>query len=208
MLGILICYASFHSFESLQRANIQRFVKCPHRIYILKTTVSADPSTGHQINLNTLLANAWEECDSFLLFDNDMLFLDEFQEPTEECWYWSQERNGFEYAWPNLLYFKKHDLMNRIWFENDSDSGGSTWKYLQEAQTKRKITLDKEGMEDYQEQLETLGKKYGIGNWSERYWLNGCPIFHFRAMSNWTKYPIDYLTKKEMLIQSYSLKYC
>lgn len=208
MLGILICYASFHSFESLQLQNIKRFVKCPHKVFILKTTVSPDPSTGHQTNLNTLLNEAWDECDSFLFFDNDMIFLNDFHEPEEDCWYWSQEREGFEYAWPNLLYFKKHDLMKRIWFENNSDSGGSTWRYLKETANKKIMSLDGGGMEEYQEQVIALGKKHGVGNCSERYWLNGCPIFHFRAMSNWTKYPIDYIQKKEMLIQSYSLKYC
>lgn len=206
MLGILIVYASFHSFIPLQRKNIERFVKSPYKIYVLSTSLSPDPSSGHQTNLNTLLEQAWDECDSFLLFDNDMIFLDDFIEPKEECWYFPQDR-GFEYAWPNLLYFKKHPLMKRIWFENDSDSGGSTWRYLKETENKRKMTMDKEGMPEYQEQVIALGKQHGVGNWSERYWLNGTPIFHFRAMSNWTKYPMDYIWKKEMVIQSHVLSY-
>lgn len=217
MLGILICYASFHSFEPLQRANIQRFVKCPHKVYILKTTpYGGGASHGHQLNLNTLLDQAWEECDSFLFFDNDMIFLSDFHEPNEKCWYYPQTRDneypwgrGIEYAWPNLFYFKKDALLRQIWFEEGTDSGGSTWKYLKATVEKQQMFPDLEnGLEEYRKQIKQLGEKYGIGVWAELYTLNGCSIFHFRAMSNWANYPLDYMSKKEMLIQSHSLKYC
>ena len=200
MLGILICYASFHEFETYQKKNLERFVKCPCKVYILHSEKHPDPSTGHQINLNCLLNEAWNECDSFLLFDNDMILLTDFHEPEESCWYLPQVREGYEYAWPNLLYFKKHELMQRIWFENNSDSGGSTWRYLEATTNKRTIEADTEGLEEYQEKITALGKQHGIGNWFERYILNGCQIFHFRALSNWTKYPHEYQEGKKALI--------
>ena len=120
MVGILIPYASFYEFLQLQLQNIELFVRCPHKVYTIQSTVHSSPSVGHMNNLNALLDQAWDECDSFLFFDNDMIFLQHFDEPKEDCWFLPQERNGFTYAWPNLMYFKKNELMRRVWFENDS----------------------------------------------------------------------------------------
>ena len=200
MLGILICYASFHHFAELQKQNIAKFVKCPYKLYIIHSYLTNNPSAGHMANLNALLDGAWDECDSFLFLDNDMIFLNDFHEPEEDCWYMPQTRSGFTYAWPNLMYFKKHALMRRIGFENGSDSGGSTWRYLAECNSKREITIDDGGLPDFQRDFKALCEHYNVPYWVERYILNRCEIFHFRAMSNWTKYPLEYCQQKEVLV--------
>ena len=200
MLGILVSYASFHQFETLQRKNIERFVKCPYKLYICHTSLHGNPSLGHMLTLNSLLDQAWEECDSFLFFDNDMIFLTEFYEPMEDCWYLPQDRSGIHYAWANLLYFKKHPLMKTIGFEHNTDSGGSTWKYLAETPNKKIIPFDADGFEEYKNDVDRLNKEYKRGSWNERFHLNGSQIYHFRAMSNWTKYEEEYMKKKEKLI--------
>lgn len=200
MLGVLVCYASFHEFMELQSDNFRNHIKCPYMVFSKLASVHPDPSTGHQENLNELLQAAWDRCDSFLIIDNDMIFLNDFTEPSEDCWYLPQKRNDYEYAWANLLYFKKHELMRRIWFENGSDSGGSTWRYLLQTPNKRRIQMDDQGFDAYRKDIERINKQYGLGNWHERYILNGTEIFHFRAMSNWTNYPKDYIKAKEKMI--------
>lgn len=201
MLGILVCYASFYDFETLQRKNIEKYVKCPYKVYMLHTTVSHNPSAGHMRNLNILLNMAWSECDSFLFFDNDMIFLSDFTEPTEDCWYVPQRKGEeTEYAWCNLFYFKKDELLRSIDFENGSDSGGSTWRYLSKTLNKKEIVQEQGGLEEYQKKAEELADEYGLGNWCERWKLNSCYIFHFRNMSNWTKYEKTYINRKERLI--------
>ena len=200
MLGILIPYASFHQFEKLQKENIAQFVKCPHKIYVVHSTVFYVPSLGHMANLNTLLDQAWEECDSFLLMDNDMIFLSDFHEPKEDCWFVPQKRENYTYAWPNLMYFKRHWLMRKIEFYQDSDSGGSSWRYLAAVSDKREILQDEEGFTAYQEEYEGLCKKYGVLKWIDHFTLNGSEIFHFRATSNWTKWPVEFIREKEELI--------
>ena len=211
MLGILICYATLHEFEPLQVRNLRRFVKCPHKIYIIHSGLSPKgASAGHMENLNALLDRAWDECDSFLFFDNDMIMLNDFTEPEEDCWYYPQQREGYEYAWTNLIYFKKHPLMRRINFATEfyGDGGGSTWKYLKEISNKKTMTPDQEGMEEYQEEMKVVVEKYGIGAWSERYMLDKTSIFHFRAMSNWTNYPAGYVEEKTKLIFKHAPTYC
>lgn len=200
MLGILIPYASFYQFEDLQIQNIKRYVKCPYKIFIVKSTVHAVPSVGHMNNLNALLDDAWDQCDSFLLFDNDMIFLDDFHEPEEDCWFLPQTRSGYTYAWPNLMYFKKNELMRRIWFENDSDSGGTSWRYLASTENKREITYDGKCFGNFEYELERLCDCHGMTIWTDRFRLGKTNIYHFRALSNWTKWPIEFQKAKEELI--------
>ena len=203
MLGILIPYASFHQFVNVQTQNIEKFVKCPHKIYMVLSQIHPVPSLGHMNNLNQLLDEAWEECDSFLFLDNDMIFLTDFHEPKEDCWFVPQAREDYTYAWPNLLYFKKHPFMRKIEFYKDSDSGGSTWRYLAEVTDKKEIKYDEEGFDVYQKDYIDLCKKYGISKWVDHFTLNGCEIFHFRATSNWTKWPAEFQREKEDLIMEH-----
>ena len=200
MLGILIPYASFLEFRTYQMENIKRHVKCPHKVYILHAKPHRIPSTGHQNSLNALLDSSWEECDSFLFFDNDMIFLDDFEEPEEDCWYLPQERQGYTYAWPNLFYFKKHPLMRRVGYANGSDSGGSSWQYLLEISKKKEILRDEEGFPEFQEDYKNLCEEYKIRKWIDRFLIHKTYVFHFRAVSNWIHYPREFNEKKERLI--------
>lgn len=228
MLGIVVCYHSFFEFLPIQLENFKKFVKTDYRVYVIdnsltsqppfpgvvwiKSNATGSPSHRHQTSVNTGLCQAWNQCDCFLLFDNDMLFCEEFELP--RCnYYVPQKRGNWEYGWLNLMFFYKHPLLQSFDFavcpetRERTDSGGSYGHYLRlggvSAQIQTLPVPDYSVFGSYQKKYSLLCQEYGIGTWYDLFSISGTRVFHFRALSNWTKYPEEFqLKKKELILKS------
>lgn len=234
MLGILVSWHSFFEFFNYHLKNLNKFIKFPHRIYVLDNSaepfefrseipftyirnpdLSKDPSTRHMRTLEIGLAKAWKECDSFLIFDNDMIFCKEWEkEPEEELVYVPTHRGMWWYCWMNLLYFKKFQIdppkfstWNCPVSGQMTDSGGNTGNWLKDEKISKKeieIIFDEERqinvLPNYRERLMKICNEHKILFEAELYELDKVPIFHFVKMSNYMKYPAIYLDKKKNLI--------
>ncbi len=155
------------------------------------------------------LQKAWDSCNSFLLFDNDMILIDDFRPPSIP-FYVEQQRGNWKYGWLNLLFFKKHEDLR--WFDfaicpdtgERTDSGGSFGKYLRSGKVCAQIQCikipDYSFWKDYQVEYFSLCNRYGIGCWYDIFSMNGTRVLHFRALSNWTKYPEEFQKEKKALI--------
>lgn len=234
MLGILVCWHSFFEFFDFHLKNLNKFVKIPHRIYVLdnssetpqlksdipfiyvkNTDTSKDPSTRHMRTLEMGLRRAWNECDSFFIFDNDMIFCKEWtEEPQEDLVYVPTHRGTWWYCWLNLMYFKKFQespptfsTWNCPISGEMTDSGGNTGHWLNDEKLKKKeikIIFDEwrqiEVLPTYRERLQKICEDHKILFEAELYEMEGIPLFHFVKMSNYMKYPQAYLQKKKDLI--------
>ena len=229
MLGVLLTYHSFFEFMPIQLENLKKHIKVPFKIYIIDNSLvntvkyhgkyleqikylfcftQGSPSHRHQEAINMGLSLAWNDCDAFLLFDNDMIFLDDWT-PPPLCQYVPQRRGSLEYAWLNLLYFPKDEALRRFDFANcvqtreRTDSGGSFGFFLRnggKAETIATLENRKEYFPDYIEAYEALCKRHNVGVWYDTFRMNGANVFHFRALSNWTKYPEAFQEEKKKLI--------
>lgn len=227
MLGILLTYHSFHEFFPSQYQNLKRNIKVPFKIYFIDNSLSfhpihfpdvvyleckaiGSPSYRHQESLNMGLSHAWPHCDSFLLLDNDMIFLDEWT-PPDHCLYVPQRRGTIHYAWPNLFYFPKDDRLKRLDFttcpqtKERTDSGGSTSTYLKDVSATIIDTLkpSQEHFPEYVKDFTALCQSHSVDPWYDVFRLNSSRVFHFRALSNWTNYPESFQRQKKGLIFKY-----
>ena len=240
MLAIIICYHSFFEFLPYQLLNLHQFVKCPYRVYIIDNSnkghaselhflpfpityvrspiINSNPSDRHQQSLNIGLRAAWNDNDSFLFFDNDMIFLNDFHEPDCDLAYTPTFRGKWNYCWLNLMYFKKfQDNPLTFGFYNcpitgeNTDSGGNTGLLLLKDNLKKiKITdvlhpVRKENaLPTYQINYKNLCDKYRIEPGFDLFDVEGTEIFHFRALSNYLNHPDEFLSaKKKLIIESF-----
>lgn len=224
MLAIILTYASFFEFLPFQVQNLKKYVKVPFKIYVIDNSllsgqkyhgdvhylfcpVSGSPSHRHQQAVNCGLSEAWKECRSFLLFDNDMIFTEDFYLPHETS-YVPQQRGNWIYAWLNLLYFPKDERLKSFDFTNcpetgeRTDSGGSFGRYLRSGGVCQVIDELKSDdcLAEYQKEYKDLCSRYGVGVWYDIFRINNARVFHFRALSNWTKYPEQFQIEKKALI--------
>lgn len=227
MLGVILCYHSFFEFLPFQIANLKKHIQVPFQIYVVDNSLThqppsegvkwivcsetGSPSHRHQAAVNSALAHAWYECDSFLIFDNDMIFLNDWTPPS--CTLYAPQRRGqLEYAWLNLFYFPKMNCFKRFSFANcpftneRTDSGGSTGFHLLSVETQKIVSHPSTGhwWPHYENQYVNLCKKFHIDIWYDIFELNTRTIvFHFRALSNWAHYPEDFcVEKKKLILQS------
>ncbi len=168
------------------------------------------PSDRHQTAINQGLEAAWNSCDCFLLLDNDMIFLNDWNPPSL-CQYLPQQRGKWVYGWLNLLFFWKDERLRGFDFaqcpetKERTDSGGTFGFYLKGGgKAEIILTLEnrKEYFPEYIDAYERLCSKHKIGVWYDVFSINGSKVFHFRALSNWTKYPEQFQQEKKQLILS------
>jgi hypothetical protein len=155
------------------------------------------------------LQKAWDNCSSFLLFDNDMILIDDFRLPSIP-FYVEQQRGNWKYGWLNLMYFKKHPTLQSFDFAKcpdtgeRTDSGGSFGNFLRSGKVCAQIqTLafpDYSFWKEYQEEYISLCIRHGVACWYDIFSMNGTRVLHFRALSNWTKYPEAFQQEKKALI--------
>lgn len=231
MLGILLTYHSFFEFLPYQIQNLKKYIQVPFKIYVIDNSLTpgqkysnpdvsylfcsnnGSPSDRHQSAINLGLKAAWNECDSFLIFDNDMIFVDDFREPPC-CAYLPQRRGNWQYAWLNLLYFPKDDRLSSFDFVNcpetneRTDSGGSFGNYLRSGGSVQTIEIlpSDDCMADYQTEYRKLCDRFGVSVWYDIFRINNTRVFHFRALSNWTKYPEEFQKQKKALILQHAMK--
>ena len=225
MLAVILTYHSFFEFLPNQLQNLKNHITVPFKIYLVDNSqlpgqkftdplvtylfchTNTTPSDRHQSGVNLALAKAWGECDCFLLFDNDMIFVEPFTPPAETH-YLPQRRGNLEYGWLNLMFFWKSSNLNAFGFANcpdtgeRTDSGGSFGWYLRSgAKTKQIEHLEADDcLVAYQNDYKELCTRYGVKVWYDIFRINNSKVFHFRALSNWTKYPQDFQTEKKALI--------
>jgi hypothetical protein len=225
MLGIILTYHSFFEFLPYQVQNLKKHIPVPFKIYLVDNSllsgqkysgdvvyiyslIDGSPSQRHQQSVNLGLARAWNECDSFLILDNDMIFLSDWT-PPPICQYHPQKRGNLVYAWLNLLYFPKDDRLNYFDFANcpdtraRTDSGGSFAWYLRSggsAQTIDMLPMSSAWFPQYSKAYEELCTRHEVRAWYDIFRINNSIIFHFRALSNWTKYPEAFQREKKELI--------
>lgn len=236
MLAIIICYHSFFEFLPFQLLNLKQFVKTPFRVYLVDNSrqnglpdcqhlplpityircpiFDNSPSGRHQAAVNLGLHVAWPDNDSFLLMDNDMIFLSSFTEPKYDLCYTPTFRGKWNYCWMNLFYCKKI-LANPIVFGfhkcpetgEMTDSGGTSgFLLMREDITKQKIedvlhpVRKENALPSYQEAYKKLCDTYGIDAGYDLFDIEGTEIFHFRALSNYLNHPEEFLSQKKKLI--------
>jgi hypothetical protein len=87
----------------------------------------------------------------------------------------------------------------------DSDSGGSIIPYLESVDTD-KITIEKKidhPINEYITKYEDLSNEYDLTAFQEILNINGCFVYHFRAMSNYPLFDKEYMAKKKELIMAF-----
>jgi len=228
MLGIILTYFSFPEILSYQLSNFKKYVKTNYTVFVIDDSPSGlaelkqegvryfkhdnsgvtAPSARHQNAVNFGLKKAQEAgCNTFLVFDNDMIFLTEFNLPSGS-WYLPQFRGKLEYSWLNLIYLEK---IHRFDFKNcsvtgeRSDSGGN---YIGKNKIVSicdhgKVNIENGFMTSYLSEYNELCKKYNIPVWYDILDVNGCIVFHFCALSNWKKWGEEFQINKKRLILKY-----
>jgi hypothetical protein len=217
MLGIVITYFNFPEFLPKQIANIKKHVKVPYKIFVVDdsndglfmTSTGAviirqrfqygNPSNRHQNAVNLGMNVAKLFCDRFLIFDNDMIFLtDLYHEPTSSMYMPIVSIvNGKPavFPWLNLLYT---DHFHVFEFKDGSDSGGN---FPIEGAGKIKNTTCEY---DFIPAYKALCERYSIAPYYDVLDMNGAIVFHFRAMSNYTGLPEEFMEEKRQLIMRFS----
>jgi hypothetical protein len=219
MLGIVITYFNFGEFIPKQLANLKKHVKVPYKVFIvddsndglimslplseavvLRNPVRVgNPSTRHQNAVNVGMSLAKIFCDRFLIFDNDMIFLtDLFHEPTTSMYMPMVsiiKGKKCIFPWLNLLYTTQYHYFE---FKDGSDSGGSF--PTEGAEQIKNTTCDYDFIPAY----KALCEKYNIAPYYDVLDINGAIVFHFRAMSNYTQFPEEFMEEKRQLIMRFS----
>ena len=202
MLGIIITYFSCPEFLPFQLRSFKKFMKTPYKVlvvddseqglnfdlgdasYIRTHTKINDygPSGRHQdaVNYGIDVASKLLECTDFLIFDNDMIFLTDFNLPSES-WYLPQQRGRLEYSWMNLIYLKnqtyRFDFAQCSITGERTDSGGNF---------KGQRIIKSEDRDD--------GFQY--------LFINDSLVVHFGSMSNWVRHSEEkYNDKKQRVIR-------
>jgi hypothetical protein len=225
MLAVILTYQSFFEFLPLQIQNLKKHIKVPFKIYVVDNSLSpgkkfdgdveylfcnraTHPSDRHQTAVNQALCVAWNSCNSFLLFDNDMIFLDDWSPPSL-CQYVPQQRGNLPYGWLNLLFFWKDERLQSFDFavcpstKERTDSGGSFSVFLQSGgKAECILTLKNHNkyFPEYIDAYEKLCATYKVSCWYDVFSINSSLVFHFRGISNWMKYPHEFNESKKRLI--------
>lgn len=239
MLGIIIPYHSFFELCPFQIKNIRRFVKVQSTILIVDDSDLEDsplsriceelevlywkvppaqhqlfgenPSARHQHAVNTGLEILRDFCSHILIFDNDMIFVEDFKPLLDKTlWYVPQKRGTLVYPWLNLFLFATTEKIYEFKFNRcpqtgePTDSGGSVAGYLLERSEDCRI-IEYEFRNDtylvnWQNKFRELCEKYQTQCWYEIYHFLGTSVFHFRGLSNWQKLPLVFLDDKKALI--------
>ena len=202
MLGIIVTYFSCPEFLPTQLKSFKKFVNTPYKVLVvddseeglkfppgeyayIRTPYKEDsygPSGRHQnaVNFGLEIARDKLGCTDYLIFDNDMLFLSEFNLPTD-CWYLPQVNGTIVGSWMNLIFLK--DKTHKFFFGKcpvtgaGSDSGGNF-----------------RGDSEIQAVEEICGFQVLK--------INGASVVHFGAMSNWNKLTDEkYDEKKQRVIK-------
>lgn len=236
MLAIILTYYSCPEFLKYQLYNFKQFVKCDYKVFVIDNSPNGllldtsevnyiyvqnrmdGPSARHQYAINVGIAHAALECESFLIMDNDMIFLEDFNEP-EQTTYLPQKRGQIEYMWLNLLYLKSiEDVEPFDFYEEDgirTDSGGNTCLYLKKHKSECEIIEDLTKQKhnlfpDYYNDFKKLCNEYGVIEWVEGQYdilkMNKTKVFHARQMSNWKKDSEDFVRKKKELLENFFSK--
>jgi hypothetical protein len=239
MLGILIPYHSFFEMCAFQLKNIRHFVKVPHTILIVddsslelspleslcedfnalywkiphqqKQPFENNPSARHQHAVNTGMAILREMCSHILIFDNDMIFLNDFCPALDRTlWYVPHTRGTLVYPWLNLFLFSSEEKIFDINFDicpvtgEGTDSGGSLATYLLQRHEDCRIIQCEFSSQLYflawQKNYRQLCEQFHIQPWYEIFQLDTTHIFHFRGLSNWQNHTLEFLEAKKALI--------
>lgn len=222
-----------------QVKNIETFVKVPYRILVVDDSDNDDsdllrisqtldviywkipsqqhkmfgehPSARHQHALNTGLSILREMCTHILLFDNDMLFMNDFiPNLNRELWFLPQTRGKLIYPWLNLFLFSTREKIKEFEFHTcpetgeTTDPGGNLAEFLLTRKEdchfiKQEWASDMYYVE-YQKKYRALCEQYQINPWYDIFQIMGTFIFHFRGLSNWQKFPDEFVEAKKKLI--------
>lgn len=215
-LGIVISYFNFPEFLPKQIANIKKHVKVPYKIFVVDdsndglfmTSTEAviirnpirngNPSTRHQQAVNVGMNIAKLFCDTFLVFDSDMIFMTDFNEPSTNMYIpivSIVKGKKAIFPWLNLLYTKHYHVFE---FKDGSDSGGNF--PTEGAEQIKNTTCDYNFIPAY----KALCEKYNIAPYYDVLDINGAIVFHFRAMSNYCEFPEEFMIEKRELIMRFS----
>jgi hypothetical protein len=217
-LGIVITYFNFAEFVPKQLANFKKYVKSPYKVFIVDDSNDGldiqlpiseavvlrnpvrigNPSTRHQNAVNVGMSLAKLFCDTFLIFDNDMLFMNDFYEPLINHYMPIVsiiKGKKAVFPWLNLLYTTHYHYFE---FKDGSDSGGSF--PTEGAERIKNTTCDYDFILAY----KVLCEKYNIAPYYDILDINGAIVFHFRAMSNYTQFPEEFMIEKRELIMRFS----
>ena len=219
MLGIVITYFNFPEFLPKQIENIKKHVKVPYKIIMVDDSDSGlnfklptneaiiirqrfqygNPSNRHQNAVNLGMNVAKLICNTFLIFDNDMIFLSDLYHEPDTNMYMPIVSivNGKPavFPWLNLLYTKHFHVFE---FKDGSDSGGN---FPIEGASKIKNTTCEY---DFIPAYKALCERYSIAPYYDVLDLNGAIVFHFRAMSNYCEFPEEFMEEKRQLILQHS----
>ena len=218
MLAIVITYFNFAEFLVKQIANIKKYVKVPYKIFVVDDSDAGlielnqpgvtyirqrfqygNPSNRHQNAVNLGMNVAKLICNTFLILDNDMIFLSDLYHEPETNMYMPIVSivNGKPavFPWLNLLYT---DHFHVFEFKDGSDSGGN---FPTEGAGKIKNTTCEY---DFIPAYKALCERYSIAPYYDVLDMNGAIVFHFRAMSNYTGLPEEFMEEKRQLIMRFS----
>ena len=239
MLGIIITYHSFFEMCPFQIKNIQHFVKVPHTILIIDDSdlevsplaslceqlnilywkippsqhklFGDHPSARHQHALNLGLDLLRDVCTHILLFDNDMVFMNDFKPSLDtSIWYVPERRGTLVYPWLNLFLFSTSEKIHEFDFAmcpetgETTDPGGNLAKILLQREVDCRPIYHKWCTEDYlvawQKNFRELCETYHIQPWYDIFYIQETTVFHFRGLSNWQKHPVEFVEAKKQLI--------
>jgi len=186
MLGIILTYFSCPEFLPYQLKNFKKFIKAPYKVLIVDDSQDGlqfsdlrdvcycrtpnknnyyGPSGRHQnaVNIGLEIASKIMDCTDFLIFDNDMIFLSDFNLPTES-WGLHQKRGNLDYTWMNLIFLKNKthyfDFARCPDTGEGTDSGGNF-------------------------KADRWGTQEDRGDGFQYLRMNDTLVVHFGAMSNW-----------------------
>jgi hypothetical protein len=239
MLGLLITYHSFFEMLPFQIKNIQHFVKVPHKILVVDDSdlevsplakiceefdtlywkippsqhklFGEHPSARHQHALNLGLELLRDSCSHILLFDNDMIFMNDFKPALDKLvWYVPDRRGTLVYPWLNLFLFSTSEKIIEFEFATclttgeTTDPGGNLAEFLIQRTLDCRPIIHQWKSDVYlvgwQTKFRKLCETYQIQPWYDIFHIEETPVFHFRGLSNWQKHPVEFLEAKKTLI--------
>jgi len=204
MLGIILTYFSCPEFLPFQLRSFKKFMKTPFKILVVDDSEQGlkfelgdasyvkmgylknnyyGPSGRHQdaVNVGIDIASKILGCTDFLIFDNDMILLTDFNLPSES-WYVPQKNNSITGSWMNLIFLK--DKTHRFDFARcpvtgtGSDSGGNF-------------------------QGQQIIKREDRDDGFEYLFINDSLVVHFGSMSNWPKHSEEKYNEKKERVMKY-----
>ena len=232
MLGIILTYFSFPEMLPYQLSNFKKFVNTPYTVFIIDDSdgglselnidgvtyfrhtnhiIGSSASIRHQTAVNFGLKKAERICNSFLIFDNDMIFLNDFNPPSLS-YYRPQFRGKLEYSWLNLLYLTKvhtFDFKKCSITGQRSDSGGNYVgdRKIIDICDHGDVKIKNDHLSEYVSEYNELCRKNAVPIWYDILDIKGSIIFHFCAVSNWKNWSEHFQIEKKRLIMKYLKPY-